>query len=60
MTHQVDGATVTRARSTIISQAIHHATEHRAQLISALEAKGFTSINLDHYDLWAYSSTINE
>ena len=51
---------VMRARSTIVSQAIHHATEHRAQIVSALEAKGFTTINLDDYDLWAYSSTIGE
>ena len=51
---------VMRARSTIISQAVHHATEHRAQIVSALEAKGFTTINLDDYDLWAYSSTIGE
>ena len=58
--HTMDGRTVSRARSTIISQSIHHATEHRAQLISALEAKGFTSINLDHFDVWAYSSTIDE
>lgn len=60
MTHTMDGKTITRARSTIISQAIHHATEHRAQLISALESKGFTTINLDEYDLWAYSETIGE
>ena len=41
-------------RSTILSQAIHHATEHRAQAVSALEVRGFTSINLDDYDLWNY------
>ncbi|MEN9324431.1 MAG: hypothetical protein RL414_185 [Actinomycetota bacterium] len=51
---EVDGKMIIRARSTIISQAIHHATEHRAQLVSALEARGFTSINLDDCDLWAY------
>jgi uncharacterized damage-inducible protein DinB len=51
---EVDGKTIVRARSTIISQSIHHATEHRAQLVSALEARGFTSINLDDFDLWAY------
>jgi uncharacterized damage-inducible protein DinB len=55
-----DGMTIVRKRSTIISQAIHHATEHRAQLVAALEVRGFTSINLDDYDLWAYSSTIGE
>jgi uncharacterized damage-inducible protein DinB len=45
---------VKRWRSTILSQAIHHATEHRAQLASALETKGFTAVNLDDLDLWAY------
>ena len=45
---------VKRWRSTILSQAIHHATEHRAQIASALEAKGFTPINLDDLDLWSY------
>jgi hypothetical protein len=28
--------------------------------VSALEEKGFTSINLDDYDLWNYSDTIGE
>ena len=58
--HTMDGRTVSRARSTIISQSIHHATEHRAQLVSALEAKGFVGINLDDYDVWYYSDTIGE
>lgn len=55
-----EGKTIIRARSTIISQAIHHATEHRAQLVSALEARGYTTINLDDYDLWNYADTIGE
>lgn len=58
--HTMDGRTVNRARSTIISQSIHHATEHRAQLVSALEVKGFVGINLDDYDVWYYSDTIGE
>ena len=41
-------------RSTIVTQAIHHATEHRAQAVCALEAKGFKAVNLDDYDVWAY------
>lgn len=45
---------VKRWRSTILSQAIHHATEHRAQLASALEAKGFKPVDLDELDLWSY------
>jgi len=57
---EFEGKVISRARSTVISQAVHHATEHRAQLISALEAGGFTSINLDDYDLWAFSSHFGE
>jgi uncharacterized damage-inducible protein DinB len=49
------GETVTIKRSTILSQAVHHATEHRAQAVAALEAKGFGSINLDDYDLWNFN-----
>jgi len=30
------------------------ATEHRAQIASALEAKGFTPVDLDELDLWAF------
>ena len=45
---------VKRWRSTILSQAIHHATEHRAQLAAALEAKGFMPVNLDDLDLWSF------
>lgn len=45
-------------RSTILTQGIHHATEHRAQLVGALEYKGLTSINLDDFDLWGYESFI--
>jgi uncharacterized damage-inducible protein DinB len=49
-----------RARSTIISQAVHHATEHRAQIVSALEAQGFKSISLDGFDLWEYCNEVGE
>ena len=53
-----DGVTKIWKRSTIISQAVHHATEHRAQAVSALEAKGFMSVNLDDYDVWAYEISL--
>lgn len=45
---------VKRWRSTILSQAIHHATEHRAQIAAALEAKGYVPMDLDELDLWAF------
>jgi uncharacterized damage-inducible protein DinB len=49
-----DGKSVNWMRSTIITQAVHHATEHRAQAISALEARGFNAVNLDDFDVWAF------
>lgn len=48
------GNQVKRWRSTILSQAIHHATEHRAQIASALEVKGFKPVDLDELDLWRF------
>lgn len=43
-----------RARSTILGQAIHHATEHRAQIAGALSTNGMDAIDLDELDVWAY------
>lgn len=57
---EVDGKIIERARTTIIFQAVHHATEHRAQLVSALEARGFGSISLDDFDLWAFADKFGE
>lgn len=54
-TYVRDGRTIHRARSTILAQAIHHATEHRAQIAAALAANGVDAIDLDALDVWAYS-----
>jgi uncharacterized damage-inducible protein DinB len=43
-----------RARSTVLGQAIHHATEHRAQIAGALATNGIDAIDLDALDVWAY------
>lgn len=43
------------ARSTVIGQAIHHATEHRAQIAGALATNGRDVIDLDALDVWAYA-----
>jgi uncharacterized damage-inducible protein DinB len=53
-----DGKTTHWMRSTIINQAIHHATEHRAQAVSALEAKGYKAVDLDDFSLWAYEINV--
>ena len=49
-------ANPTRNRSTVLAQAIHHATEHRAQIAGALAAHGIDAIDLDEIDLWAYGT----
>ena len=46
--------TALRARSTILGQAIHHATEHRAQIAGGLATNGIDVIDLDALDVWAY------
>jgi uncharacterized damage-inducible protein DinB len=51
---QPSGGTVMRARSTILAQAIHHATEHRAQIAAALATNGIDAVDLDALDVWAY------
>ena len=40
--------------STIVSQMIFHAAEHRAQIVAALDKHGERFINLDNYDVWSY------
>lgn len=49
-----EGEVRRRARSTILAQAIHHATEHRAQIAEALATNGIRAVDLDALDLWAY------
>lgn len=55
-TYKRDGKVITRARSTILAQAIHHATEHRAQIANALAAHCPTVIDLDALDLWSFGN----
>lgn len=54
-TYQREGKTIIRARSTILGQSIHHATEHRAQIADILSLHGIKAIDLDEMDVWAYS-----
>lgn len=41
-------------RSTILTQAVVHAAEHRAQIAVALEVNGYPKFDLDLIDLWAF------
>ena len=54
-TYLREGKTIIRARSTILGQSIHHATEHRAQIAGILSFHGVKAIDLDEMDVWAYS-----
>lgn len=49
-----DGEMVTVERLTVLAQAVHHATEHRAQLLDALNARGYEPVSLDSLDLWSF------
>lgn len=51
-TYQRDGKTIRRARSTILGQSIHHATEHRSQIAGILALHGINAIDLDAIDVW--------
>ena len=42
-------------RWVLVNQAVHHATEHRAQIAGALAANGNTSLDLDALDVWTYN-----
>ena len=42
----------------LVTQSVHHATEHRAQIAGALAAKGITSVDLDAIDVWSLHDEI--
>jgi uncharacterized damage-inducible protein DinB len=42
-------------RWVLVNQAVHHATEHRAQIAGALAANGNASLDLDALDVWTYN-----
>jgi uncharacterized damage-inducible protein DinB len=47
-----DGKTITRNRSTVVAQSIHHSIEHRAQIAGILAMHGIKAIDLDAIDVW--------
>jgi uncharacterized damage-inducible protein DinB len=50
-----NGEPMSFPRWVLINQAIHHATEHRAQIAGSLAAHGITTIDLDAIDVWTFS-----
>ena len=45
-------------RWVLVNQAVHHATEHRAQIAGALAANGNTSLDLDALDVWTFNDAL--
>ncbi|MCX5972005.1 MAG: DinB family protein [Chloroflexi bacterium] len=45
-------------RWVLVNQAVHHATEHRAQIAGALAANGNTTLDLDALDVWTYNDVL--
>ncbi len=52
---QREGRTIRRNRETILSQMIHHATEHRAQIAGIFANHGMKVVDLDAIDLWSFA-----
>lgn len=48
------GTQVEFLTSTILVQAVHHASEHRAQISDILAANKMDVLNLDEIDLWSF------
>ena len=42
-------------RWVLVNQAVHHATEHRAQIAGAVAANGNSSLDLDALDVWTFN-----
>ena len=48
--------TIRRNRETILTQSIHHATEHRAQIAGIFANHGMKVIDLDAIDMWEFAN----
>ena len=48
-----NGEPMSFPRWVLVNQAVHHATEHRAQIAGALAAHGISAIDLDAIDVWS-------
>ena len=47
-----NGEPMSFPRWVLVNQAVHHATEHRAQIAGALAAHGITAVDLKAIDVW--------
>ena len=52
------GEEISVPRWVLVNQAVHHATEHRAQIAGALAANGNSSFDLDAIDVWSFNDEL--
>ena len=52
-----DGEEISVPRWVLVNQAVHHATEHRAQIAGALAANGNSGLDLDALDVWTFNDS---
>ena len=52
------GEEISVPRWVLVNQAVHHATEHRAQIAGALAANGNSSLDLDALDVWTFNDAL--
>lgn len=55
LTYEEDGRAFEVLRSTVLTEVILHAVEHRAQIAAALKAGGFPSPELQDFSVWPYA-----
>lgn len=55
LTYEEDGESHSVLRSTVLTEVILHAVEHRAQIAAALKAGGFPSPELQDYSVWPFA-----
>jgi uncharacterized damage-inducible protein DinB len=51
-----DGTKVRRNRETVLTQCMHHATEHRAQIAGIFANNGLKVIDVDAIDMWKFAN----
>ncbi len=49
---------ISQPRSLVLTQAIHHAQEHRVQIVGILASHGHHEINLDELSLWYFAKVL--
>ena len=52
------GEEISVPRWVLVNQAVHHATEHRAQIAGALAANGNSSLDHDALDVWTVNDAL--